>query len=51
MSNAAHPRRSRMTHRISNFALLGGAWVLSRLTAMERDHRTRERWQGVTLTV
>ena len=29
MSNAAHPRRSRMTHRISDFALLGGAWILS----------------------
>ena len=51
MSHAAHPRRSRMTHRISDFALLGCAWVLSRLTAMERDHRTRERWQGIRLTV
>ena len=51
MSNAAHPCRSRMKHRISDFVLLGGAWILSRLTAMERDQRTRERWQGITLTV
>ena len=35
----------------SSFALLGGARILSRLTALETDHRTRERRQGITLTV